>query len=428
VPALWSTSRQVGQGVNSDQVTRIRDAFLEAQAQSAHSAASSLTVQDTTLTAVQQAFREPGDNGIQAQLSSFWAGWGDVANNPTDSGARAQLLQRAQTLVAGVKSADGALEQQWSQTHDSLTTLLSDVNATAASIAGLNQSIKASTQAGLPVNELADKRDQMIMQLSEKIGASTVDMGDGTLNVVVGGTTLVAGNTSLGLELVGPNGSRAAAGTPMVVQTTPGSTPVRVGGEADGDIAAMTSIIPGYQATLDGIAQQLATQVNTAHKTGYDQDGAAGGKVFTDGAGGDTAVTAANLTVAITSTRKLAASTLDPASAGGTLQPDGTWNVVSSDNKMADTLFQQRLLTTGADANYNAMIVGLGVQATTTSTKLSAQSVISTNVDASRESVSGVNLDEEMTNMLQFQHGYQAAAKLVTTIDDMLDSIINMVR
>jgi flagellar hook-associated protein 1 len=428
VPAMWSTSNQVGQGVNADQVTRIRDAFLEAQAQASHSAAASLTVQDATLTAVQQAFREPGDTGIQAQLSSFWAGWGDVANNPTDPGARAQLLQRAQTVVAGITSANGALEQQWSETHDSLQTMVTDVNATAASIASLNQSIKAASQAKQPVNELADKRDQLIMKLSEQVGASTVDMGDGTLDVVVGGTTLVAGNTALGLQLVGPTDSRSAATTPVVIQTKPGGTPLRVGGTADGDITSMTSIIPGYQKTLDGIAQQLATQVNTAHETGYDQDGTLGGKVFTDGAGGDTTVTAANLTVAITSTRKLAAATLDPASAGGTLQPDGTWSVVSSDNKMADGLFQQRLLGTGADADYNAMIVGLGVQATTTSTKLSAQGVISTNVDASRESVSGVNLDEEMTNMLQFQHGYQAAAKLVTTIDDMLDTIINMVR
>jgi flagellar hook-associated protein 1 len=427
LPAVWSTGRQVGQGVNSDHVTRIRDAFLEAQAQASHAAASSLTVQDAALTQVQQAFREPGNTGIQAQLSSFWAGFGDIANNPTDAGARAQLMQRAQTVVAGVKSANGALDQQWSQTHDSLQTLISDVNATASSIAGLNSSIKASTQAGLPVNELADKRDQLIMHLSEQVGASTVDLGDGTLNVVVGGTTIVAGNSALGLELVGPNDSRSTATTPMVVRTKPGGTPVRVGGTADGDIAAMTSIIPGYQKQLDGIAQQLATQVNTAHQTGYDQDGQAGGKFFTDGAGGDTAVTAANLTMALPSTRQIAAATLDPASAGGTLVA-GTWSVVSSDNKMADTLFQQRLLTNGADANYNAMIVGLGVQATTTSTKLTAQSVTSTNVDASREGVSGVNLDEEMTNMLQFQHGYQAAAKLVTTIDDMLDSIINMVR
>jgi flagellar hook-associated protein 1 FlgK len=302
------------------------------------------------------------------------------------------------------------------------------VNATAASIAQLNSSIRTATQAGLPSNELADKRDQLVMKLSQQVGATAVDLGDGTMDVVVGGTTLVAGDSALGMELVGPSQSRGAASTPMVLRTVPGGTPLRVGGTAAGDIAALTSIIPGYQATLDAVAQQLATQVNTLHQTGYDQDGAAGGKVFTDGSGGDTAVTAANLTLAVTSTRKLAAATVDPATAGGTKQADGSWSAVSSDNNMADRLFQQRLSTTGADAGYNSMIVGLGVQAATTSTKLSAQNVISTNIDASRESTSGVNLDEEMTNMLQFQHGYAAAGKLVSAINTMLDDLMNMVR
>lgn len=427
-PALWSTGPLVGQGVDASTVTRIRDTFLEGQAQASHSAAASLTVQDSTLTAVQQAFQEPGDNGIQAQLSSFWAGFGDIANNPADSGARSQLLERAQTLAAGIRSTNGTLDQQWSQTHDSLQALLTAVNSTASSIAGLNQSIKAASQAGLSTNELADKRDQLIMHLSETVGASTVDPGDGTLNVVVGGTTLVAGGTALGLQLTGATDSRSTATTPMVIQTVPGGTPVRVGGTANGDLVAMTSIIPGYQAKLDAVAQQLATQVNTAHETGYDQDGNPGGKFFTDGAGGDTAVTAANLSLGFTSTRKIAAATLAPTAAGGTLQANGTWSQVSTDNTLADTLFQQRLLTGGADAAYNSMITGLGVQATSTSTKLSAQSVISTNVDASRESTSGVNLDEEMTNMLQFQHGYAAAGKLVSTINSMLDDLMNMVQ
>ena len=303
VPAIWSTGHAGRrQGVNADQVTRIRDAFLEARAQGSHSAVASLTVQDGALTAVQQAFREPGSNGLQAQLSSFWAGLGDIANNPTDAGARSQLLERAQTLAAGIRSTNGALDQQWGQTRDSLQALLTDVNATAASIAGLNQKIKAATQTGLSTNELADKRDQLVMQLSEQIGASSVDMGDGTLNVVVGGTTLVAGGTALGMELTGPTDSRGTASAPLVIQTRPGGTPLRVGGTADGDLTSMTSIIPGYQKQLDGIAQQVATQVNTAHQSGYDQDGNAGAQVLHRRCGGRPAVTAANLTVALTST------------------------------------------------------------------------------------------------------------------------------
>jgi flagellar hook-associated protein 1 FlgK len=98
---------------------------------------------------------------------------------------------------------------------------------------------------------------------------------------------------------------------------------------------------------------------------------------------------------------------------------------VSGDNQMADAIHQLRLSSTGADASYRKMIVGLGVDASSATSRLTAQSVISDQVDSSRESVSGVSIDEEMTNMLAFQHGYQAAGRLVTAIDEMLDQLIN---
>jgi flagellar hook-associated protein 1 FlgK len=109
---------------------------------------------------------------------------------------------------------------------------------------------------------------------------------------------------------------------------------------------------------------------------------------------------------------------------------------VSSDNNNADALYQLRLgvpqsggtYADGADATYRKMIVALGVQASAVSGQLSTQTTLSTQVDASRESVSGVNIDEEMTNMLQFQHAYAAAGKVVSTIQSMMDDLMNMVQ
>jgi hypothetical protein len=102
VPAIWSLSSQVGQGVNADQVTRIRDAFLEARAQTEHATTASLTVQSDALSSIEQTFQEPGTTGIQSMLTNVSTGWSDIHNNPTDPGARSQLLQRTQTLVAGL--------------------------------------------------------------------------------------------------------------------------------------------------------------------------------------------------------------------------------------------------------------------------------------------------------------------------------------
>jgi flagellar hook-associated protein 1 FlgK len=442
-PAFWAVSNQVGSGVDSDSVIRIRDAFLEARAQTQHADVSNLTAQDATYTQVQQAFREPGDNGLQSMLSGakgFWVGWSDIANNPTDPGARSQLLQRAQTLVAGLHSTMGQLDEQWTESHDSVQTLLTDVNATAKSIADLNQSILRAQQANLPSNDLQDKRDSLVLHLSEQIGATATRASDGTLTVGVGGITLVSGNTPIGLALSGATSAEdlttTPPGTPPTIVTVPGNAKVVPGGTAAGQLATMTSIIPGYEKQLNAIAQQLADQVNTAHEAGYDLNGNPGKAFFDDGFGGTTAVTAKNISLAISDPKELAGSGVSPASAGGTQNPDGSWTVVSSDNDNADKLYQLRLgipqangtYADGADATYRKMIVALGVQASSVSNNLATSNAISTQVDASRESVSGVNIDEEMTNMLQFQHAYAAAGKLVSTIQSMMDDLMNMVQ
>jgi flagellar hook-associated protein 1 FlgK len=424
VPAMYAVSSQVGEGVNSDDVGRIRDAFLEGRAQVEHGTTASLTSQAGALSQVEQAFREPGDTGIQAMLSNMWAGWGDVAKAPADLGARAQLLQRTETLVAGMHSTSAALDGHWSQARDNLSTLVTDANATASSIADLNQAVKRATQAGLPSNELQDKRDLLVMHLSEQLGATATRMDDGTLNVVVGGTTLVAGNTALRLALTGSSDPAKATASPPLLTTVPGNTTIIPGGTADGDLQTMTSIIPRYRAKLDAVAQQLADQVNGLHQNSlnprsFDLNGNPGIAVFDDGKAATSGITAANIALAIKTPDQLAAATLSPAQARG--KP-------STDAGNADALYQLRLDGNGSDASYRQMIVALGVESTTTGNDLATQSVINTQVDASRESSSGVNLDEEMTNMLQFQHGYAAAGRLVSTINTMLDDLMNMVR
>jgi flagellar hook-associated protein 1 len=430
VPAIWSVSNQVGDGVDATEVIRIRDAFLEAQGQQAHGAVSNLTVQDSSLTAVQQAFGEPGTTGIQSMMNGFWTGWSDVAGNSTDPSARTQLLARAQTLVAGLHSAVGALDAQWSNGHDAVQTLLTDVNSTARQIADLNDSIRQATAQQLPTNQLADKRDLLVMHLSEQIGATSQQAADGTLTVNVGGVSLVSGTTPLTLALSGAGDPVSATTNPVAVVTSPGGTLVQAGGTAGGQLATLNSIIPGYQGQLDDVAQQLATQVNQAHRQGYDLGGVQGGDFFTDGGtpAGTTAVTAKNIAVAITAPDKLAAAALGPADTGG---------AVSSDSGNADKLYQLRLgniaqpdgtVVDGPDTTYRKMIVGLGVQAAGVSGTLATQTGLSTQVDNSRDSVAGVNIDEEMTSMLQFQHAYAAAGKVVSTIQSMMDDLMNMVQ
>ena len=195
--------------------------------------------------------------------------------------------------------------------------------------------------------------------------------------------------------------------------TAAGGLTVGVGGTAGGPLNALTSIIPTYRAQLDGIATELATALNDAHDDGFDLDGVRGGPLLGSAAG---PVTAASITVVLTDPRKLAASSIgaDDGSIPGNL-----------DRGNADKLAQLGSGVGSPDTLYRKMIVELGVQSAVSQRNLDIQAVITGQVDAARESVAGVNLDEEMTNMLSFQHAYSAAGRLVSAIDEMLDILIN---
>ena len=412
VPAMYAVSNQVGQGVDADKVIRIRDAFLESRAQAETATSARLTVADDTLAQIEQAFREPGATGIQAKMTAVYTAWSDVANHPTEDGARSAVLQKTATLVAELNTTSANLDEQWTQTRDSLDVLAQDVNATAASIAELNTAIKRGTQSGLPVNELADKRDALVLQLSAAIGATTSPGDDGQVNVVVAGATLISGGSATSLKVVGTiDPAAATAGDPRFL-TDPGGTPLNLGGTAGGKLAALSVTIPAYRTALDGVAQQIADEFNAAQTGGVDKTGVRGTAMFDDGAGGAT-VTAASISLRLTDTAQLAAAGL--ATEG---QP-------TSDNTNAKAVAALQDRSGGAVVGYRKLIVGLGVQAAVASSNLQTQAVVASQVDASRESVSGVNLDEEMTNMLQFQHAYSAVARMITTIDETLDVLIN---
>lgn len=432
VPAIHSVSSPVGNGVDAEQVIRIRDVFLERRGQLETARTAQLAEVGSALGTVEGALREPGDTGLQSMLADVWAGFSSVSSTPTEAGARREVLERLDTLAAGMRTTRTTLDGQWTQTRDDLIALAADVNATSASIADLNTQIRQAVRSGLPSNELSDRRDLLVMQLSEKVGATTVPSSDGMVDVVVGGTTLVASGAALGLRVAGVDTPDGLGGgdDPRLV-ALPGGTSLAVGGTAGGKLTVLTDTLPRYREALDQLARDLVQDLNAVHAGGpdstgvthpggWDLDGNAGTVLLDDGSGSPTFaladVNAGNITLRLTSPEKLAAAALDKADLNGK---------VSADGKNADAFFQLSLRSGGVDADYRQLVVSLGVESAVATRDLQVQTVISTQVDAARESVSGVSLDEEMTTMMSFQHAYSAAARMVTAIDEALDTLIN---
>jgi flagellar hook-associated protein 1 FlgK len=406
IPAMFARSDASTGGVDILGTQRIRDGFLEARAHQEHATSSALGALSGTYADIEATFGEPSQTGLQSQLSSFWNAWSTVANDPGGSGPRSLLLEQADTLADTVNGFSTQLTQQWSATRDELASTVADVNSMTSEVARLNAAVRSATLNGGQPNELADQRDLLVTRIAEATGAVATPGDDGVVNLTLGGRTLVNGNHSAQLQAVGPTTYPAIAGT-VAVSWVGSDQPATIdSGALSGLLTAVNTTIPGTMSDLDTVAATLASTVNHQQAQGFDRNGAAGGAIFTG-------TTAATLRVVMTDQAGVAASTKAPPALDG-------------GNALA--MGQLATAAKGPDSLFRDMTVGIGVQAQSVQRRAATQASVVDRVDGARDSVSAVSIDEEMTNLVAFQHAYSAAAKYVSAIDSTLDTLINMVR
>ncbi|WP_182379553.1 flagellar hook-associated protein FlgK [Nocardioides sp. WS12] len=409
-PALWSRYDGHGEGVAVGEVRRLVDPLLDTRVRREHAALSYLESSQAVLARVEEGIGEPGTNGVYAAMLDFRNGWQDLALNPGGDAARQQVLGRAETLAQALRIQVSNITGEEADQRVHLNNVVSEINTAAAGLADLNQAILVTEQNGTDAGTLRDRRDQLALRLAELGGAVTTVRPDGQFDVSIGGETLVSGReagTFVVASGVTPTG--AADGLPITfrIDASWGSTTLPTGAAGPGgELGAVTDILtttlPSYRAGLDAIAADLAAGVNAQHALGYDAAGAAGGAFFSY----DPLVGAASLQVAITDPALVAASSI---TGGG------------RDGNNADALSNAGD-NTGA---YQRLVNGFGTQVAALQRQTANQTALAGSLDNSWEQQAGVNLDEETVNMVTAQRAYEAAARLLTTLDEVLDTLIN---
>lgn len=416
-PGVYSTVDSVGNGVRIAGLDRSRSEYLEERGRTEHGNAAYLTNQTATYNSVEDVFAEPSDTALQARLHDMWDSWNDVANNWQDPSTRSSLIERSVTVATTLNDAHASLSNQFQAQNNELGTYVDQVNTLAGTVATMNNKIAVSQQAGLQPNELMDQRDQAIMQLSELAGATTVAQPNGAINVYIGNGPVVAEFSARQIKAVGPTTLDGISSTSQAgLQWADTGTAVVAGGTMGSMVDSMNTIIPGISSQIDAVAQKLADTVNEAHEQGYSADGTTGEPFFEVDADGKT--DAKSIKVAITDPAKVAFSSENPISADPSTA--GTIN-----HDVADQLTDLGNSGSGPDSTYQQMIGQLGVAAQASSRRSDIQNSVRDQVDTERGAESGVNLDEEMTNLLTYQRGYEAASRVLTTVDSMLDQLIN---
>jgi flagellar hook-associated protein 1 len=368
---------QLGQGVDVSQISRIRDQFMDIQYRAQNTGSSNKQTQASELGNVQTAVDEPSTDGISAALSNFWGAWSNLANSPTGASSattKQAVISAGQTLAQTFNSVDAQMATVQSQASDQYNTLTAaggQVNQYATQIAALNGQISQATQAGQSPNDLLDQRDELLDKLSGMAQISVTAQSDGTDTVQFGDASspLVSGST-----VNWPQTLTSAAGGQLGALL---------------DLSSSTGEIGTLRTSLDGVASQVISAVNGLEPSSN--------PFFSGNSSSTMAVTATTSTIVASS-----------ASGSG----DIAQSIASLRGGAPDTAFS------GFVGQLGNAVAGAQSSASTASSVLSA-------IDNQRQSVSGVSMDEEMTNLITYQRGYQASAKMMSTIDACMNTLIN---
>ncbi len=408
---------QIGTGVDLASVTRVRDAFIEQRLQDATGNQSKYNTLRDGLQRVQDTFNELSTDGLGKQITATFNAFQEVSRAPEGDAARSLLRsqgenvsRRFRDVLTGLNNIDDDLKGQGA-------IILGQVSDLAKQVADLNGQIHITTIMGGHANDLEDKRDQVVRQLSDLVGASAVPEHDprgnptGNVTVSVNGFTLVEGSRTNAL----PSTFAVQAGVP---QLTDGTLFIPIKSGIVSGLIATSDRIKTYKADLNTVASTFITEVNAQHKLGYGLDGLTNRAFFTGTDASDIAVDPA-----IEADLKAIAASSPPL-AGGTVAPSNGDNARAISDISKKQLFGNQTIVTYQAAK----ITQLGADAQSYDRQASNQDKVVQQLQNLRDSTSGVSLDEELTHMLQYQRSYQAASKLVTTYDDMIQTIINMVK
>lgn len=409
---MFSTGVVPGQGVSMDGIARLGDLLLDARVRDAVGASAYWGVRAEVAGIAESALSEPTEAGLAAALTRFWNGWQDLANSPDSEAAAAVVLNNAGVLSSQIAAGYTAVTDQWSGLRAGVDRTVTEVNVAADEIAQLNREIRDALNSGRSANELMDRRGVLAEEVARQTGAQATIEPDGTMTVRIDGNALVAGTESRHLVASGPQG--LAEGEPVTVAWAhrPDVPLASVGGALGGTLSVLAPAADG--GTLAGVADaynrlatSLATTVNAQHAAGVTSDGTPGGAFFNVSGTGAPALL---LRVVPTSGSELAIA-----------RPDSG----AHDSSNADAISQIGTAAGSPDALWADFVTSLGVATAGDAQRATVAQVAAVTSAAAQQSVAGVDGDEETINLLTYQTAYQAAARVLTAVDEALDVLIN---
>lgn len=418
--AITTPIGPLGTGANAVGIVQVRSALIDAQVRAETGAGAYWQELQSNLESAREALGQTlGLNseetaGLAGALTGFFNSWQDLSANPSSQTARMTVIQQASDLASRFNEADQRLSRLADQLDDHMAGEVGRANLLLTGIADLNEQIwqaEAGFPTGSAANDLRDLRQSKIEELTSLIPVDVGSEPNGTLTVSVGGNVLVSNNQLLDTLQV-----YAAADGDQRIETAGSKSPLDPSaGSIGADLQARDRHLASIRDDVDNLASTLINGVNTAHEAGFNLAGNNGLNFFAGTGASDIAVR-----VELMRDPSLLQVSSDPGASGN-------GQVALEIAALAD----QRLAALGGQTimeKYLQTVVGLGESLSEATQRASDQSAVLDLITARRESVSGVSVDEETANLIKFQKVFEASARLVSTLDEMLDTVLNMKR
>jgi flagellar hook-associated protein 1 FlgK len=401
---IESGNLTVGTGVDLQQIQSVRSQVLSLLIAEQTTQQSGSQTQLNGLQQVEGLFSDP-TQGIGANLSAFFNSISQLSTDPSNAAQRQSVITAAQNLVSSFNQAAQSLGTIQSSLNQSVSSSVNQINSLTQQIAQINGQVGQLQQLGKDPGTLLDQENQLINQLSQLTNVNEIQTGNGLTLTTGNGTALVVGNQSFALQVGnGPTGMQDVFSQGQDI------TASIQGGSLGGSIQVRDQDIPGILNQVNTLASQFATSFNNAQAQGFDLNGNQGQALFSFNASG----AAASLSLATTDPNAIAASS------DGT--PGSNGNVA---NLMA---VETNALPSGETPtdSYANIVSDSGNLASQSQANVTASTTSLNQLNDQLGAISGVSINEETTNLLTYQTAFSAAARVVSTVDQMTQDVLDM--
>ncbi len=421
MPTLELNGNFVGRGATVSGIDRAESTLITSQLVSKSADYGEEVAQAESLTALENIVGI-SESSLSGTIDDFFDAWQELSSNPGESLEREGVLRAGEDITLAFQEMDQDLTELQNNIDQQIISDVDSLNSQLEQIAELNSQIVTMEAGGTSANSLRDERDLLLQEVSEAMGIQYYEQDNGAVSVQLSsGVSLVLGNEAATVIAERSDGS-------VQLSVVNGNSSVAIdsddlGGEIKGLITVRDETIAEARDALDQLAYQFVESVNAVHSAGTDLDGNAGGDFFTVGVSSDPSAPWFGAASSIS----LAVSDGDLVAAGTSSDTDALTGDNSNCLTMVALQTEETMDGSSTFQNYYEQLaadIGTEVSRNESAMENAEDSLLQ--LQNMRDSTAGVSIDEEMVLLTQYQTGYEAAARFMSVVQDMLDTLMAM--